>query len=98
MRKIQGLNFHSEQSAYYYAFFPRSETAASLKKARIFSTPSGSSKVAGSSGSTPLPKLKSFAAALAEKGVTMETALEKVGNGSPSKQQYLANLNGFRVS
>lgn len=81
---------------------PRGKTSRSKGKGRAdpaeHYTPSGSSKVASTSGSTPLPKLTSFAAALAKKGVTVESALEKVDKASPSEQQYLADLNGYRVS
>jgi hypothetical protein len=40
-------------------------------------------------------KLNSFEAALAEKGITLRKALEKTA--SPSKQQYLADLECHRV-
>lgn len=97
-QKITGTKFHCghwKQSAYHP---PRNATATKMKAAHTISSPTSSSKVAGPSGSTPHPKLKLFAAALAEKGVTVEAALAKVGTGSPSRQQYLADLDGYRVT
>lgn len=44
------------------------------------------------------PKINSFEAALAEKGVTGKAALERSGTGSPRKEQYFADLNGHRIT
>jgi hypothetical protein len=43
------------------------------------------------------PPLNSFEAALAKKGISLETALEKATGSSPRKEQYLADLNGHRL-
>jgi hypothetical protein len=62
---------------------------------------SSSSKIGTSSSARPQPaqptKLNSFETALAAKGITLETALARAGTGSPSKEQYMADLNGYRV-
>jgi hypothetical protein len=43
---------------------------------------------------TQVPKINSFEAALAKKGIVMKKMSEP---SSPSKQQYLADFNGYRV-
>jgi hypothetical protein len=69
-------------------------------KARVASThkPGSSSKdTARPTLPEQAPKINSFEAALAKKGITLEKALQKSGTGSPRKEQYFADLNGYRV-
>ena len=76
----------------------RAIAISSTARATLTQKPDSTSKVTAVS---TLPqealKVNSFKAALAKKGITLKNALEKSSAGSPRKEQYFADLNGYRV-